>query len=116
MLHSLYGGSPFVASKHCSCPRWPGRSPASRSRTRAPLSSCPPGTSSRTTRSPTALAEAVAFHRSYWGESAAPRAQVALGLLAVASLAYDHGFPFALPQPYLPTYLLDRQRIEEIPG
>lgn len=34
-----------------------------------------------------ALAEAVAFHRSYWGESAAPRAQVALGLLAMASLA-----------------------------
>lgn len=65
-----------------------------------------------------ALAEAVAFHRSYRGESAAPRARVALGPLAMAmaSLAYDHGFPVALPQPYLPTYLLNRQRIEEIPG
>lgn len=63
-----------------------------------------------------ALAEAVAFHRSYRGESAAPRARVALGPLAMASLAYDHGFPVALPQPYLPTYLLNRQRIEEIAG
>ncbi|MGW7072119.1 immunity 49 family protein [Streptomyces sp. NPDC054872] len=63
-----------------------------------------------------ALAEAVDHHRSYWGDSAAPRARVALGVLAMASLAYDYGFPVAMPQPYLPTYLLNRERIEEIPA
>lgn len=63
-----------------------------------------------------ALAEAVAHHGTYWGDSAAPRAQVALGVLAMASLAYDFGFPVAMPQPYLPMYLLDRERIEEIPA
>lgn len=63
-----------------------------------------------------ALTEAVAHHGTYWGESAAPRARVALGTLAMASLAYDYGFPVALPQPYLPTYLLNRERIEEMPG
>ncbi|MFI6090457.1 immunity 49 family protein [Streptomyces sp. NPDC051218] len=63
-----------------------------------------------------ALAEAVAHHGTYWGDSAAPRARVGLGTLAMASLAYDYGFPVALPQPYLPTYLLNRERIEEIPA
>lgn len=63
-----------------------------------------------------ALTEAVAHHGTYWGDSAAPRARVALGTLAMASLAYDYGFPVALPQPYLPTYLLNRERIEEMPG
>ncbi|TGB14668.1 hypothetical protein E2651_05330 [Streptomyces sp. MZ04] len=62
------------------------------------------------------LAEAVAHHGAYWGDSAAPRAQVALGPLAMASLAHDYGFPVSLEQPYLPKYLLNRERIEEFPG
>ncbi|MFD9379826.1 immunity 49 family protein [Streptomyces sp. NPDC059999] len=62
-----------------------------------------------------ALAEALADHRGYWGDSAAPRARVALGPLAMACLAHDHGFPVDPKQPYLPAYLLDRQRIEDIP-
>ncbi|THA62089.1 hypothetical protein E6P78_23785 [Streptomyces sp. A0958] len=63
-----------------------------------------------------ALSEAVTHHGSYWGDSAAPRARVALGPLAMACLAYDHGFPVATKRPYLPAYLLDRQRVETIPG
>ncbi|WP_245239171.1 immunity 49 family protein [Streptomyces sp. MZ04] len=63
-----------------------------------------------------ALAEARTDHARYWGESAAPRAQVALGLLAMASLAYDYEFPMDAEQPYLPRYLLNRERIEDIPG
>ncbi|RLU94859.1 hypothetical protein CTZ27_19045 [Streptomyces griseocarneus] len=63
-----------------------------------------------------ALAEALAQHRRYWGESAAPRARVALGPLAMASLAYDYGFPVDQKQPYLPMYLLNRERIETIPA
>lgn len=62
-----------------------------------------------------ALAEALAHHGAYWGESTAPRARVALGPLAMASLAYDYEFPVALGQPYLPKYLLNRERIEDIP-
>ncbi|MER5257206.1 Imm49 family immunity protein [Streptomyces sp. NPDC002855] len=76
-----------------------------------------------------ALAEALAHHGTHWGDSAAPRARVALGPLAMASPAYDYNFPLALPQPHLPTdfplalpqshlptALLDRGRIEEVPG
>jgi hypothetical protein len=63
----------------------------------------------------TTLAEALADHGGYWGESAAPRARAALGPLAIACLAYDYGFPVDPKQPYLPTYLLNRERIEEIP-
>ncbi|MGW1894715.1 immunity 49 family protein [Streptomyces sp. NPDC002004] len=62
-----------------------------------------------------ALAEALAHHGGYWGESAAPRARAALGPLAMACLAYDYEFPVALKQPHLPTYLLNRERIEDIP-
>ncbi|MFG2140948.1 immunity 49 family protein [Streptomyces sp. NPDC048650] len=62
------------------------------------------------------LAKALAHHGGYWGDSAAPRARVALGPLAMASLAYDYGFPLAPNQPYLPAYLLNRERIEAIPG
>ncbi|MFF5977429.1 immunity 49 family protein [Streptomyces olindensis] len=60
------------------------------------------------------LAEAVAEHGGYWGASTAPRARVALGPLAMASLAYDYGFPVDLTQPYLPRHLLNRERLEEI--
>ncbi|MDQ1009546.1 hypothetical protein QFZ82_004031 [Streptomyces sp. V4I23] len=63
-----------------------------------------------------ALTKALAHHATYWGESTAPRARVALGPLAMASLAYDYGFPVEGKQPYLPTYLLNRERIEDIPG
>ncbi|KDN80085.1 hypothetical protein DF19_23640 [Streptomyces olindensis] len=61
------------------------------------------------------LAEAVAEHGGFWGASTAPRARVALGPLAMASLAYDYGFPVDLAQPYLPRHLLNRERLEEIP-
>ncbi|MEV7525156.1 immunity 49 family protein [Streptomyces sp. NPDC091371] len=61
------------------------------------------------------LAEALAEHGGYWGGSAAPRARVALGPLAIACLAHDQGFPVDPAQPHLPTYLLNRQRIETIP-
>ncbi|KIZ17573.1 hypothetical protein SNA_13890 [Streptomyces natalensis ATCC 27448] len=63
-----------------------------------------------------ALAEALDHHKTYWRDSAAPRAQVALGPLAMACLAYDYEFPFETEQPYLPRYLLNRERIETIPG
>jgi hypothetical protein len=63
-----------------------------------------------------ALSEALAHHRTYWGDSPAPRARVALGPLAMASLAYDSGFPVDTKQPFLPRCLLDRDRIEQIPG
>ncbi|MFD9270015.1 immunity 49 family protein [Streptomyces goshikiensis] len=61
------------------------------------------------------LAEALADHAGYWGDSAAPRARAALGPLAIACLAYDHGFPVDPRQPCLPTHLLNRERIEDIP-
>lgn len=66
----------------------------------------------------TTLTDALAAHETYWSESAAaaPRAQVALGPLAMASLAYDHDFPVAQDQRYLPLYLLNRKRIETIPN
>ncbi|MEV3854672.1 immunity 49 family protein [Streptomyces sp. NPDC050095] len=63
-----------------------------------------------------ALAQALAQHGDYWGDSAAPRARVALGPLALACLAYDMDVPVRTDAPYLPTYLLDRQRLEVIPG
>ncbi|MER6386803.1 immunity 49 family protein [Streptomyces sp. NPDC001127] len=62
------------------------------------------------------LSEALADHGGYWGESTAPRARIALGPLAMASIAYDYEFPIATKHPYLPTYLLNRERIEEIPS
>ena len=63
-----------------------------------------------------ALTDALAEHDTYWGESAAPRAHVALGPLAIACLAFDHEFPVAPTQPCLPRYLLNRERVEEIPS
>ncbi|MCM2410929.1 immunity 49 family protein [Streptomyces sp. RKAG290] len=63
-----------------------------------------------------ALGEALKLHGEYWGDSTAPRARVALGPLAMASLAFDRGFPLAQDQPYLPAYLLNRARIETMPG
>ncbi len=61
------------------------------------------------------LAEAVAEHGAYWGGSAAPRARVALGPLALAVLARDAGFPVDTGLPYLPRYLLGGERVEEMP-
>ncbi|MFE9370100.1 immunity 49 family protein [Streptomyces sp. NPDC006711] len=60
------------------------------------------------------LAEAVEQHAAHWGDSRAPRAVVALGPLAMASLAHDYDFPLAPGLPYLPTYLLNRERVEDI--
>ncbi|MBO0918815.1 immunity 49 family protein [Streptomyces laculatispora] len=62
------------------------------------------------------LGEALAEHRAHWGGSAAPRAHVALGPLAIASLAFDYGFPIDPAQSHLPQFLLNRERIEEIPS
>jgi hypothetical protein len=62
------------------------------------------------------LSEALTHHRTYWGDSPAPRARVALGALAMASLAYDYEFPVDTKQPFLPRCLLNRDRIEQIPG
>ncbi|MFC9292979.1 immunity 49 family protein [Streptomyces sp. NPDC057011] len=61
-----------------------------------------------------ALAEALAEHGGYWDGSAAPRARVALGPLAMACLAHDQGFPVDRTQPCLPAYLVNGQRIETI--
>lgn len=63
-----------------------------------------------------ALAESLVQHAGYWGESAAPRARVALGPLALACLAYDMDFPVRTDLPYLPRYLLNRQRLEGTSG
>ncbi|MFD6231195.1 immunity 49 family protein [Streptomyces sp. NPDC060232] len=61
------------------------------------------------------LAEALSEHGGYWGESEAPRARVALGVLAMACLAHDQGFPIDPERlPYLPRYLVDGKRIEHI--
>ncbi|MFD8572966.1 immunity 49 family protein [Streptomyces sp. NPDC059639] len=62
------------------------------------------------------LAEALEEHRGYWGGSAAPRSRVALGPLALACLAYDGELPVDTDQPFLPRHLLDRGRLEAIPG
>ncbi|GAA3207915.1 hypothetical protein GCM10020256_03950 [Streptomyces thermocoprophilus] len=40
---------------------------------------------------------------------------MALGPLAMASLARGYGFPVPDELPYLPKYLLDGQRIEDVP-
>ncbi|MGP3991324.1 Imm49 family immunity protein [Streptomyces sp. 3N207] len=68
------------------------------------------------TRDPDAFTEALAHHGTYWSDSTTPRARVALGPLAMTSLAYGSGFPVNPKQPCLPTYLLNRERIEAIPG
>ncbi|WP_030853831.1 immunity 49 family protein [Streptomyces sp. NRRL F-4474] len=62
-----------------------------------------------------ALTEALAEHGGYWAQSAAPRARVALGPLAMACLAHDQGFPID-PEglPHLPRYLVDGKRVEDI--
>ncbi|MFD3518001.1 immunity 49 family protein [Streptomyces sp. NPDC058657] len=61
------------------------------------------------------LDEALTGHAAYWGASTAPRARVALGPLAMASLAHDFGFPLAPEQQYLPEYLRNGERVEVIP-
>ncbi|MHB9754739.1 immunity 49 family protein [Streptomyces sp. BYX5S] len=62
-----------------------------------------------------ALAEALVQHAGYWGASTAPRARVALGPLGLACLAHDMDFPVRTDLPYLPKYLLNRQRLEVAP-
>lgn len=55
-----------------------------------------------------ALSEALVHHESYWKGSGDPRAQVALGPLAMACFAYDGDFPVDAVTPRLPRHLLDR--------
>lgn len=62
-----------------------------------------------------ALTEALAHHTAYWGSSPAPRARIALGPLALACLAHDHGFPVPEDHRLLPANLLNGRRIEAIP-
>ncbi|MGW5767944.1 immunity 49 family protein [Streptomyces longwoodensis] len=63
------------------------------------------------------LTEALGEHAGYWAPApTAPRARTPLGVLALASLAHDHGFAVQPEQRYLPTYLLNGQRLEEIPA
>ncbi|MBC9712960.1 immunity 49 family protein [Streptomyces sp. TRM66268-LWL] len=62
------------------------------------------------------LADALKEHVRYWGDSPAPRAQAALGPLALASLAHGQEFPVDTGLPQLPMYLADGRRIEVIPG
>ncbi|MFI6944038.1 immunity 49 family protein [Streptomyces sp. NPDC050418] len=62
------------------------------------------------------LADALKEHVRYWGDSPAPRAQVALGPLAMAALAHSWGFPVDVGLPQLPECLVDGSRIEQIPG
>ncbi|MEV0977445.1 immunity 49 family protein [Streptomyces sp. NPDC049915] len=63
----------------------------------------------------TVLAEALAHHGRYWEGSGDPRALVALGPLALASLAYDAGFPVDTSSPYLPTHLVQGSWYGEFP-
>ncbi|MGJ5890771.1 immunity 49 family protein [Streptomyces niveiscabiei] len=62
------------------------------------------------------LADALEKHALYWGDSPAPRAQVSLGLLALASLAGSQEFPVPQKERLLPLYLLNGERIEVIPA
>jgi hypothetical protein len=63
-----------------------------------------------------ALKEALDQHAAYWEDSTAPGALVALGPLGLACLAYDMKFPLDTGQRALPRHLLDRERLERIPG
>ncbi|WUC58054.1 immunity 49 family protein [Streptomyces longwoodensis] len=63
------------------------------------------------------LTEALGEHAGYWSPApTAPRARTPLGVLALASLAHDYGFAVQPKQRHLPTYLLNGQRLEEIPA
>ncbi|MEU3293216.1 immunity 49 family protein [Streptomyces longwoodensis] len=63
------------------------------------------------------LTEALGEHAGYWAPApTAPRARTPLGVLALASLAHDYGFAVQPKQRHLPTYLLNGQRLEEIPA
>ncbi|MET8977885.1 immunity 49 family protein [Streptomyces sp. NPDC004539] len=62
------------------------------------------------------LKDALERHAAYWGDSPAPRAQVSLGLLALASLAAAQEFPVPENERLLPLYLLNGKRIEVIPA
>ncbi len=62
------------------------------------------------------LADALKEHVRYWGDSPAPRAQAALGPLALASLAHGQEFPVDTELPQLPGYLANGERVETIPS
>ncbi|MEU7581482.1 immunity 49 family protein [Streptomyces sp. NPDC041068] len=65
------------------------------------------------------LAEALAHHERYWSDktdangATPPLSRVALGPLAIASIAYDADFPMDTTSPYLPKHLLHRDWLGE---
>ena len=67
----------------------------------------------------TELAKTIEWHKDYWTRDE-ERARdsdglIALGPLAIASLARDSGFTIDVDSPYLPKYLLDGSRHGEYP-
>lgn len=66
-----------------------------------------------------ALAQALEMHKEYWSandqRAGDPTGFVALGPLAIASLAYDAGFPVEVESEYLPRCLLERSWYGEFP-
>ncbi|MFG3252691.1 immunity 49 family protein [Streptomyces sp. NPDC048172] len=66
-----------------------------------------------------ALAEALKLHRAYWTRTEERAADiegaVALGPLAIASLAYDGGIPIDVESDYLPKHLLEHSWLGEFP-
>ncbi|MEU8590173.1 immunity 49 family protein [Streptomyces sp. NPDC048664] len=64
-----------------------------------------------------ALIEALELHKAYWTATAERSRDlngvIALGLLAMACLAYDAGFPIDVESEYLPKSLLDRSWVGE---
>ncbi|MEU9114521.1 immunity 49 family protein [Streptomyces sp. NPDC048483] len=60
----------------------------------------------------TELAKALQWHKEYWTDDEERTTEteglVALGPLAIASLAYDNGFPIEVESEYLPKSLLNR--------
>jgi hypothetical protein len=64
-----------------------------------------------------ALADALKWHKEYWtadeDRAMSSESLVALGPLAIASLAYDAGFPIEVESEYLPLVLLERDWVGE---
>ncbi len=65
------------------------------------------------------LVKALEWHKEYWTAEESRAAQVsglvALGPLAMASLAYDAGVPIEVESGYIPKYLLERGRVGDFP-
>ncbi|MEU6311480.1 immunity 49 family protein [Streptomyces sp. NPDC047014] len=61
-----------------------------------------------------ALSDALSDHAGYWGAPGPARSHLALGALAMATMAHDNGFPFPLERAHLPLYLLNGERVEHL--